>query len=90
MPSFLSSFLASSLSLWAFECVIFGHVASQAIKRNSWILTAEGESYAVRGSPEFQVFQAVPPEGISRVELEVQSFCSPCLFDWLAEGRRIL
>jgi phenylalanyl-tRNA synthetase alpha chain len=47
-----------------------GFVEAQSIKRNSWILTAEGESYAVRGSPEFQVFQAVPPEGISRVELE--------------------
>jgi hypothetical protein len=68
LPFFLSCFLP--LSLWAFERVIFGDVASQSIKRNSWILTAEGESYAVRGSPEFQVFQAVPPEGISRVELE--------------------
>jgi phenylalanyl-tRNA synthetase alpha chain len=47
-----------------------GFVEAQSIKRNSWILTAEGESYAEGGSPEFQVFQAVPPEGISRVELE--------------------
>jgi hypothetical protein len=90
LPSFLPFLLPPSL--WAFECVIFGDVASQSIKKNSWILTAEGVSYAERGSPEFQVFEAVRKEGgsKSRVELEVQSFCSPCLFDWLAEGRRIL
>jgi phenylalanyl-tRNA synthetase alpha chain len=48
-----------------------GFVEAQSIKRNSWILTAEGVLYADQGSPEYQVFEAVPPEkGISRVELE--------------------
>ncbi|KAJ0464476.1 putative phenylalanine--tRNA ligase [Helianthus annuus] len=40
------------------------------IKKERWQLTAEGKTYAANGSPEFQLFMAVPPEGISRAELQ--------------------
>ncbi|KAF7143475.1 hypothetical protein RHSIM_Rhsim05G0074300 [Rhododendron simsii] len=44
----------------------------QDIKRERWVLTEEGKTYAAAGSPEVQVFMAVPPEGISLDELQVQ------------------
>lgn len=47
------------------ECV-------QDIRRERWVLTEEGKTYASVGSPEFQLFSAVPPEGIAREELQVQ------------------
>ncbi|RZC63801.1 hypothetical protein C5167_025555 [Papaver somniferum] len=37
--------------------------------KESWFLTKEGKSYSV-GSPEARIFSAVPPEGISLVELK--------------------
>lgn len=43
----------------------------QDIKRERWVLTEEGKTYAAAGSPEVQVFLAIPPEGISRAELQV-------------------
>lgn len=43
----------------------------QDIKRERWVLTVEGKTYAAAGSPEVQVFLAVPPEGISLDELQV-------------------
>lgn len=43
----------------------------QDIKRERWVLTDEGKSYAVAGSPELQVFLAVPEEGIAPDELQV-------------------
>ena len=44
---------------------------SQEIKKESWILTEEGEKYASSASPEVQLFEAIPPEGIRQDELEV-------------------
>ncbi|KAI3973583.1 hypothetical protein MKW92_033309 [Papaver armeniacum] len=38
-------------------------------KKENYVLTNEGESYYSEGSPEFQIFSAVPPEGISLAEL---------------------
>jgi len=35
------------------------------------VLTDEGNTYATLGSPEFQLILAIPPEGISRDELQV-------------------
>ncbi|KAF6136279.1 hypothetical protein GIB67_042764 [Kingdonia uniflora] len=35
-----------------------------------WKLTKEGEQYAADGSPEFQLFSAVPPQGISKEDLK--------------------
>jgi len=38
------------------------------------VLTDEGNTYATLGSPEFQLILAIPPEGISRDELQVAFF----------------
>lgn len=38
------------------------------------MLTDEGKLYAAAGSPEVQLFLAVPPEGISREELQVHFY----------------
>lgn len=46
----------------------------QDIKRESWVLTDEGKLYADTGSPEAQLFLAIPPEGgIPREELQVST-----------------
>ncbi|RZC59651.1 hypothetical protein C5167_006947 [Papaver somniferum] len=58
----------------------FQLVAAEDIKKENWVLSKEGESYCELGSPEFQVFLAVPPgpEGISLLELKKK--CGPELF----------
>lgn len=44
----------------------------QDIKRETWVLTDEGNMYAAEGSPEGQLFFAIPAEGgIPREELQV-------------------
>ncbi|KAK6159476.1 hypothetical protein DH2020_006790 [Rehmannia glutinosa] len=48
----------------------FRLVDAQDIKRERWVLTQEGDLYAKYGSPEVQLFLAVPPEGITREELQ--------------------
>ncbi|XP_031278585.1 phenylalanine--tRNA ligase alpha subunit, cytoplasmic isoform X1 [Pistacia vera] len=49
----------------------FRYVDAQNIKRETWVLTDEGRKYAAEGSPEFQLFMAVPQEGsISKDELQ--------------------
>ncbi|KAJ7957668.1 Phenylalanine--tRNA ligase alpha subunit like [Quillaja saponaria] len=48
----------------------FRYVDAQDIKRESWVLTEEGKAYAAAGSPEVQLFLAIPPEGISKEELQ--------------------
>ncbi|XP_044508982.1 phenylalanine--tRNA ligase alpha subunit, cytoplasmic-like isoform X2 [Mangifera indica] len=49
----------------------FRYVDAQNIKREAWVLTDEGRKYATEGSPEFQLFMAVPHEGsISKDELQ--------------------
>ncbi|CAN6476926.1 unnamed protein product [Victoria cruziana] len=48
----------------------FKIVDAQDIKKEKWVLTDEGKSYTVAGSPEVQLFHAIPPEGISREELQ--------------------
>ncbi|MCH87077.1 phenylalanyl-tRNA synthetase beta subunit, partial [Trifolium medium] len=48
----------------------FGYVDAQDIKRETWVLTDEGNSYTTLGSPEVQLMFAIPPEGISRDELQ--------------------
>ena len=35
------------------------------------MLTDEGNAYTVTGSPEVQLFLAIPPEGIPKEELQV-------------------
>uniref|UniRef100_A0A1D1YB38 phenylalanine--tRNA ligase n=1 Tax=Anthurium amnicola TaxID=1678845 RepID=A0A1D1YB38_9ARAE len=48
----------------------FQLVVAHDIKKENWVLTGEGESYAALGSPEAQLFSAVPAEGISSDELK--------------------
>ncbi|KAF2305920.1 hypothetical protein GH714_008872 [Hevea brasiliensis] len=49
----------------------FRFVDTQDIKRETWVLTEEGKKYAAEGSPEVQLFLAVPAEGsISKDELQ--------------------
>ncbi|KAI3446111.1 hypothetical protein Pfo_002776 [Paulownia fortunei] len=48
----------------------FRLVDAQDIKKERWVLTQEGDLYAKYGSPEVQLFLAVPPEGIAREELQ--------------------
>ncbi|KAK9129877.1 hypothetical protein Sjap_010364 [Stephania japonica] len=48
----------------------FKFVDAQEIKKEKWVLTDEGKVYTASGSPEVQLFNAVPPEGISREELQ--------------------
>lgn len=43
----------------------------QDIKKEAWVLTDEGKTYASTGSPEVQLFDAIPPEGISKENLQV-------------------
>ncbi|KAK7341483.1 hypothetical protein VNO80_24413 [Phaseolus coccineus] len=56
----------------------FRYVDAQDIKRETWVLTDEGKTYATVGSPEIQLFLAIPPEGISKEEL--QKKLDPSLF----------
>ncbi|XP_059462755.1 phenylalanine--tRNA ligase alpha subunit, cytoplasmic [Corylus avellana] len=57
----------------------FQYVDAQDIKRETWVLTDEGNMYAAAGSPEGQLFFAVPAEGgIPREEL--QKKLSPLVF----------
>ncbi|KAL1208145.1 Phenylalanine--tRNA ligase alpha subunit, cytoplasmic [Cardamine amara subsp. amara] len=49
----------------------FLYIDAKDIKRESWVLTDEGKKYAAEGSPEVQLFLAVPVEGsISKDELQ--------------------
>lgn len=44
------------------------------------MLTEEGKTYAAVGSPEFQLFSVVPPEGIAREELQVAAYFLVLMF----------
>ncbi|KAI3992953.1 hypothetical protein MKX01_009696 [Papaver californicum] len=50
----------------------FQLVVAKESKKENWVLSEEGESYCESGSPEVQIFLAVPPgpEGISLLELK--------------------
>lgn len=48
----------------------FEYVEAELERKVRWILTAEGKNYTMRGSPEVQVFEAVPAEGISPAGLK--------------------
>ncbi|GMP37920.1 hypothetical protein CsSME_00009390 [Camellia sinensis var. sinensis] len=76
----------------------FRFVDAQDIKRERWVLTEEGRTYAAAGSPEVQVFLAIPPEGISPAEL--QRKMDPAVFkigrsqaiknQWLEMGKQLV
>ncbi|CAL5442561.1 unnamed protein product [Camellia sinensis] len=76
----LSTFHVSvCASLRAEECMDdveqYEEIASDCmdIKRERWALTEEGRTYVAAGSPELQVFSAIPPEGISPKQLQMPS-----------------
>lgn len=50
----------------------FSLVEANDIKKETWILTEEGEKYADSASPEVEIFEAVPSEGIRPEELEAR------------------
>lgn len=52
-------------SLHGFQIVI-----AEDVRKDKWVLTEEGKSYTVAGSPEAQLFAAVPPGGIPRADLQ--------------------
>ncbi|KAI8007944.1 Phenylalanine--tRNA ligase alpha subunit, cytoplasmic [Camellia lanceoleosa] len=68
------------------------------IKRERWVLTEEGRTYAAAGSPEVRVFSAIPREGISPEEL--QRKMDPTVFkigrsqaiknQWLEMGKQLV
>lgn len=47
-------------------------VRLQDISHSRYVLTAEAEAYLTAGSPEVQLFNAVPADGISLAQLKVQ------------------
>uniref|UniRef100_A0A2P2M1K8 Uncharacterized protein MANES_17G101200 n=1 Tax=Rhizophora mucronata TaxID=61149 RepID=A0A2P2M1K8_RHIMU len=76
----------------------FRYIDAEDIKRETWVLTDEGKKYATEGSPEVQLFLAVPPEGsISKDEL--QKKLDPAVFKigcsqagkskWVEMGKQI-
>ncbi|KAK6939458.1 PheRS, DNA binding domain 1 [Dillenia turbinata] len=75
----------------------FRLVDAQDIKRERWVLTDEGKLYADKGSPEVQLFLAIPPEGISREDLQkkVESSifkiaCSQAMKNkWIEMGKQV-
>lgn len=45
------------------------------------MLTKEAEVYAQKGTPEFQIFSMIPPEGMPKDELE-KAFGDSFKFGW--------
>ncbi|CAL9239406.1 unnamed protein product [Arabidopsis halleri] len=61
----------------------FRYIDAQDSTRTTWVLTEEGKKYAAQGSPEVQLFLAVPEEGsISVVELKKKLGESIDRFAW--------
>ncbi|KAL6911534.1 hypothetical protein ACP4OV_000339 [Aristida adscensionis] len=50
----------------------FRIVDSTDITKETWLLTEEAKGYVVRGSPEAQLFAAIPPEGASKDVLKAK------------------
>ena len=78
--------------------LVDAYVADEPITSNFWVLTDEGSEIATKGSPEFQVYQAVSAEGISVVDLNTslgdvaKIGLGPCMKNkWLKkDGDRIV
>ncbi|XP_010671113.2 phenylalanine--tRNA ligase alpha subunit, cytoplasmic [Beta vulgaris subsp. vulgaris] len=76
----------------------YGLVVAQDIKRESWVLTDEGKLYAAAGSPEMQLFLAIPPEGISPDELQKKvdpstykiGFSQAMKNKWVERGKQLV
>eukprot|EP00897_Mesotaenium_endlicherianum_P004012 jgi/Mesen1/3639/ME000020S03171 len=48
------------------------YIIAQDVNHQAWLLTAEAEQYAKAGSPEVQVFEAIPQEGLAIDELKAR------------------
>ncbi|KAG0497889.1 hypothetical protein HPP92_002580 [Vanilla planifolia] len=48
----------------------FEIIDAQEFQKDRWFLKEEGKNYVREGTPEVQLFEAVPPEGISREDLQ--------------------
>ena len=78
--------------------LVDAYVVDAPITSSFWVLTDEGSDIAKNGSPEFQVYKAVPSEGINVVDLnaslgEVAKIgLGPCMKNkWLKkDGDRIV
>ena len=78
--------------------LVDAYVADQPITSSFWVLTDEGSEIATKGSPEFQVYQEVPSEGINVNDLNAslgntaKIGLGPCMKNkWLKkDGDRIL
>ena len=78
--------------------LVDAYVTDVPITSSFWVLTDEGSDIAKNGSPEFQVYKAVPSEGVNVVDLnaslgEVAKIgLGPCMKNkWLKkDGDRIL
>ncbi|XP_024167398.1 phenylalanine--tRNA ligase alpha subunit, cytoplasmic isoform X1 [Rosa chinensis] len=46
------------------------YVDSQEITKETWLLTEEGKTYAVHGTPEVRLFLSIPQQGITKDELQ--------------------
>ena len=46
---------------------------TQEVSHSRLVLTAEGREYLDKGSPEAQVFAAIPPEGATKGELKART-----------------
>lgn len=47
----------------------WNYVVMNAVEHKAWVLTPEAESYVAKGSPEAQVYDAVPEGGVPQKEL---------------------
>jgi hypothetical protein len=50
----------------------------QDISHSRFVLTSEAQAYLTAGSPEVQLFNAVPADGITLAQLKVRCFCFCC------------
>ena len=52
-------------------CVILKVINVEQRQAEGWVLTDEGSEVVEKGSHEFLVFKAVPPEGLPQAEIKV-------------------
>ena len=55
--------------------LVDAYVADAALTTSFWVLTDEGSDIVAKGSPEFQVFQAVPAEGGGITVAQLNALC---------------
>ena len=76
-PQILSSLLCGFIILQKNNCFSFYERLPKVInveqrQAEGWMVTEEGSEVVEKGSHEFLVFQAVPPEGLPQEEVKVK------------------